>query len=404
MSSFVPRHVLVTQAHMQRLMGSEIATLEVIGYFESIGCKVTLLTYALGEPVMSKLRNFSNLRILQIQIDDVDSALLEDLPDLAWVHHGLVPPILLEHPGKTKFIFNHMSTQLPIEFPHYFQLETSISSLSLFNAEKIKLTQIETGLYNELKIEQLQLFANPAPDEFKKVTNPTVLGRKPKLAVVSNHIPDEVITATELLSDQFDIVLVGSEKERGATPELVTPDLLANFDVIISIGKTVQYSLMSGKPIYCYDHFGGPGWITANNLNESGFDNFSGRGFSKKTPEVIVKEILSRNLSDTSESLELRDFASENYSLSTRMKEILRFIEAQPYRHWIFEQEFIASYRYNQGALAVYVRQWVMGLGEIELLSNQLHEMQKALTKAHHNLEQIKKVTGLTLLRKVVKK
>lgn len=32
-----------------------------------------------------------------------------------------------------------------------------------------------------------------------------------------------------------------------------------------------------GLPLYCYDHFGGPGYININNIEHSTYFNFSGR-------------------------------------------------------------------------------------------------------------------------------
>lgn len=404
MTSLVPRHVLVTQAHMQRLMGSEIATLELIKYFQSLGSKVTLLTCAIGEPVLSYLSDFSNLRLLQINIDDIDSALIEDFPDLAWIHHGLVPAVILDNPGKIKIIFNHMSAQIPIEYPYFPNVEVALSSLSLFNAEKIKLEQMSTGLYSGLNSDQIQLFANPAPDEFKVAHRAVSRNKKPAIAVVSNHIPEEIFEAMDKLSDKFEISLVGAQKDRGATPELVTPEFLAKFDAVISIGKTVQYSLLAGIPIYCYDHFGGPGWITVGNLEQAGFDNFSGRGFSQKTSPRIVEEIVNRDLNDSLEIELLREKATSIYSLSTRMQSILEFIENQTFKTWAFDNDFLVTYQYCQATLASYIQQWVKGLGEIELLSIRLSATQEALEWSHLRLDQIKRITGVKLWRRVTRK
>ena len=32
-----------------------------------------------------------------------------------------------------------------------------------------------------------------------------------------------------------------------------------------------------GLPLYCYDHFGGPGYININNIEHNTYFNFSGR-------------------------------------------------------------------------------------------------------------------------------
>jgi hypothetical protein len=60
---------------------------------------------------------------------------------------------------------------------------------------------------------------------------------------------------------------------------------------VVTIGKTVPYCLALKIPVYCYDHFGGPGWLHEENLDLASQNNFSGRGFSGKTPQAIALEI-----------------------------------------------------------------------------------------------------------------
>lgn len=47
-----------------------------------------------------------------------------------------------------------------------------------------------------------------------------------------------------------------------------------------------------GIPVYCYDRFGGCGWITSTNIEEASKFNFSGRCTNRKlTVNEIVEEI-----------------------------------------------------------------------------------------------------------------
>ena len=55
----------------------------------------------------------------------------------------------------------------------------------------------------------------------------------------------------------------------------------------------MPYCFALKVPVYCYDHFGGPGWLSADNLDLAGQKNFSGRGFARKTSEVIAQEIVN---------------------------------------------------------------------------------------------------------------
>ncbi|MCP1222552.1 hypothetical protein NKW45_11925 [Acetobacter orientalis] len=132
---------------------------------------------------------------------------------------------------------------------------------------------------------------NPTLAKFKK--NNKYSKNIKNILIVSNHIPNEVMEAKSLLeAEDFKLHILG---ESGKS-ELISPELLSNYDAIISIGKTVQMSILSGIPIYCYDHFGGPGWLRPHNIAQASRFNFSGRGFDeKKTSHTIYSEIKSYN-------------------------------------------------------------------------------------------------------------
>lgn len=74
------------------------------------------------------------------------------------------------------------------------------------------------------------------------------------------------------------------------------------FDAVLTIGKTVQYSLSMGIPCYIYDHFGGEGWLTPETFDREAFYNFSGRstkrfvGGDLITDELLVDTSTLRNL------------------------------------------------------------------------------------------------------------
>ena len=83
--------------------------------------------------------------------------------------------------------------------------------------------------------------------------------------MVSNHPPKELQEAMSLLSArgyQVDMLIdaIGSEK-----PAITSAELLDHYDCVISIGKTVQYCLVQGIPVFLYDRFGGPGYLNESN-------------------------------------------------------------------------------------------------------------------------------------------
>lgn len=96
------------------------------------------------------------------------------------------------------------------------------------------------------------------------------------IAVVSNHVPEELRQFAILVGDSgVNDTFIGKDDNY----ELVTPELPSNFDLIISIGKTVYYSLAMGIPTYMYNVDVLEGYVTKINY----LDNFTSN-FAKKSP------------------------------------------------------------------------------------------------------------------------
>ena len=134
--------------------------------------------------------------------------------------------------------------------------------------------------------DKILVSGNPAPDAFKQAHSQKTLQ---KILVVSNHVPKEIFKAADILRKHhitIDFLGIGNQNK-----ERVTPNLINQYDVVITIGKTVQYGLLSQIPIYNYDHFGGCGYLLSENFEKAQFYNFSGRGFNQKTAEEIAEEI-----------------------------------------------------------------------------------------------------------------
>ena len=88
----------------------------------------------------------------------------------------------------------------------------------------------------------------------------------------------------------------------------ITPQILSKYDLIISIGKTVQYALGMGIPVYEYDYFGGNGYINKNNINEEAYYNFTGRPKCRRlSPQDIVHEIIDGYDEAVSNAFELKE-------------------------------------------------------------------------------------------------
>ncbi len=87
-----------------------------------------------------------------------------------------------------------------------------------------------------------------------------------------------------------------------------------------------------GKPIYIYDHFKGPGYLTETNFEAAALNNFSGRGFEEqeKTAEELVDDLLEHYRSAQAfQHNHLYDYRSR-YTISTIVDHIYKSINIIP--------------------------------------------------------------------------
>lgn len=97
-------------------------------------------------------------------------------------------------------------------------------------------------------------------------------------------------------------------------PRLISVELLSEFDLIITIGRTVQYCFAMGVPVYVYDYFGGPGYIDESNFELAEKCNFSGRGFGKKSVDDLISEIFNEYQNAVFRLEKLHSVAQQEYS------------------------------------------------------------------------------------------
>jgi len=176
---------------------------------------------------------------------------------------------------------------VPDEKPYIYLLEEKLSSLSLFISDETKKKIVK--LLN--KNMNFSFFKNPAPVELCQ-TSYKINKKINKILVVSNHPPDELLEACKILS--FQKISTTFFGEKGDRYEIITKDILSQYDVIITIGKTVQYCLVMGIPVYIYDHFGGSGYLNNQNFTKAMKSNFSGRENQKHNADFIAKDIINR--------------------------------------------------------------------------------------------------------------
>lgn len=216
-----------------------------------------------------------------------------------------------------------MSYYLALEMPFLYKIESNISDLILYNS-----VETQEAINKRVKIAKSRqlVFPNPVPDSFYTKPRKETLKIK-KVIAISNHLTLEVKKALKLLNEQnISTEFIGLPNNQ----KIVDEKLLKNVDVVISIGKTVQYCLATATPVYCYDHFGGPGYLNTHNFGKAKKLNFSGRGFKRKNSNTIKNEIIKGFLQNQKDIISLRRKFGDSFKLSENMNTIFTKVNNNP--------------------------------------------------------------------------
>ena len=276
---------LVLTHHLSALGGSELVAIEVANALANHGAAVTIHA-PFFDPEFLK-------NVFRDRVEFVEAAADIMLPDfdLVYSHHQVLSGLIvaqfasLHGAGKLPYIVcNHLSGHEPFEFPGPY-IEAEVADEIWCNSAETKRTLARFGK----RFEDARIVPNPAPAGFMAEPAPGT-GLK-KILSVSNHLPIEMAEALEIIAGQ------GIAVERIGRPNharRVMPSDIKGADALISIGKSVQYALIAHRAVYCYDWFGGPGWLTADTFAAAADHNFSGRcSRSARSAQQITDEILT---------------------------------------------------------------------------------------------------------------
>lgn len=328
MTELIPKNVVITQNSLKNFAGSEIITLELAETFVSMGSNVLIYTNLYDYPIKKEFKKINNIKILTNEKD-----LKKYLPDidLLWVHHQLLPEVLLkslQDSDRTRIIFHHMSSFHPLEYPFSTRIEQQLADYVLYNSSLTREAFASKGFKSNHSLHDI--FNNPAPKRFydagkQKKRNSQIK----KIVIISNHIPSEIVQILDVLKQkEIGVNIIGSNNY--GIPKKVTPQLINSADVVITIGKTVQYAVMVGTPVYCYDYFGGPGYLNEENYQQAEFYGYSGKGFCKKNPKVIIEELFSQYNAAMQFASRLRIKLKDKYILEDRILGLLNDLKNRP--------------------------------------------------------------------------
>lgn len=306
------KKILILNSFIKQYTGSEIMTLELAKTFRELNFTVYVSAFDIGQPLLDEF-NKSSINVVNIYNLTED----EDY-DIIWAHHFITLEycLLNKKIKSNKIIFSSLSPYTPLESPPFI-----LDKISLFlsNSLETKRKLVSMGIHDE----NIIIFPNPVPFYFfetKKLFDP--IQKLRRIAIISNHLPQELLMfSQEAYKYHLQVDIIGF----GFKEILVTPQLLTEYDAVITIGKTAQYCLSLGIPIYCYDIFGGSGWVNIHNIEKQSEYNFSGRDSSeKKNYMEIINDILEYNI-NPQELDDMIEFSKRKYNMYSLVKNIIEY-------------------------------------------------------------------------------
>lgn len=307
------KRALIASHSLQDFAGSEIFTLELAKELRGLGWQVSIAALLTGEPILSEFTR-ANFQVLNC----TELASKEDTQffDIAWIHHAPVfyEIFLIQKIQAARVIFCSLSFFVPLETPPE---NIEVIDILLANSAENRAFLISHANFTE---KEISVFTNSAPSEYWTRSRTHHASSLKSVAVVSNHPCQEVLDAMQhLQAHGIQTAHIGRDGEQ----TLISPHVLLSWDAVITIGKTIPYCFALKIPVYCYDHFGGPGWLTDQVFELAAEKNFSGRGFLQKTAQEIATE-LAAGYPDAVTKLEaLHEHASNVYDLAKNLKWVI---------------------------------------------------------------------------------
>lgn len=261
--------ILILNHTFRYLAGSEINALQLANALKFMGHQVVIGTLLIGER-MHRLADLNGVEVVDLLNDEQASLNY----DLVWAHHApiLTHVLCRKNLSNCRLLFSSLSPLTPLESPPVFFRDLHCL---LVHSQKNQTHLLELGASPE----RLHLFPNFAPPAFFEKTKKPDNRILRRIAVVSNHLTPEVRQMSVIARSHGIVVdFIGLSGKILYVDEHV----LLPYDVVVSIGKTAQYCFAQKIPFFCYDHFGGPGYLNPENFETAHIGNFCGRSFRRK--------------------------------------------------------------------------------------------------------------------------
>jgi hypothetical protein len=318
---------LITCHQLVNFAGSECMVLDIANELLRQNINVTVATFQLGYPIQE---NFEKDKVNVVNV--LNEQLINKKYDYLICFHNIVFSYLLkEGVIADKRCFFSLGPNEPLERPMSYHY---LFNFAYFNSEECLNIYNDRRLIDKVKKE---VFLNSVPRNFINSKYGIKKNKISKVAIISNHPPEEVLNLPKAMnSEGIEFVFIG--RSHNSKHIYVTDEIIAGFDVVVTIGRSVQYCLSLGIPVFCYDRFGGPGYINLTNINASEEYNFSGRSAPLKYQyQELFNRIITGYESTVDDLDGLKVIAKQKYSLEKNLNKVIECLDKNPQVHFNYE-------------------------------------------------------------------
>jgi hypothetical protein len=307
--------LLIANNHLENLAGSELHTIDLCRGFRRAGHQVAVFTLKPG--MMADTLREEGFQVSSLP--DLRSLSAEEF-DLVYLHHATCEVVLgLIFAGRIPIVRGYLGIVPPLEKP----INGDFLSGKTYGSELVERTY--SGLHTDVPA----LIARNIYDD-KQLPLDAALGEPPRgmpnFAVVSNQLVPALSGLLEKAAEEGLCRFTHFGLPRNSVP--VTAELLAPFDAVVTIGRTVPLTAALGKPVYVCDVHGADGWLTRENFGECQTNSFSGRILGVKDWDLVRRQLLDTSSWPGPDDLAwLRERVGRDHSLSRRVEQLEAFFD-----------------------------------------------------------------------------
>ena len=298
------------------LAGAPLHAFELCRGFRRKGHEVSVFALDLG--TLSDALKEEGFTVLSLH--DYRSLRKESF-DLVYLHHATCEVLLgLMFGGKIPIVRGYLGNRSSIGYP----INGNFRDAALYLSEEIRETMIvksehDRTIPHRISRNVYEEDEFPLQSALKGPPEGT-----PNFAVVTNHFDADLAQVLE--EGRREGLCRFTHFGHPGNSTTITAGLLASFDAVISIYRTVLPAAALGLPVYVCDTGGSDGWLVRDNYQRLRDHTFSGRVLGIKDQGTIRGHLLDKDQWPTVEDLAwVSERIEEDHALTNRVRELETF-------------------------------------------------------------------------------